>query len=41
MKAINDEQEDQYGHSEILEILTSIASGFAVPLKGEHKTLYE
>ncbi|TNV79323.1 hypothetical protein FGO68_gene10877 [Halteria grandinella] len=33
----NDEQEDHFGHSEFLELLSSIISGFAVPLKGEHR----
>lgn len=33
----NDEQEDHFGHSEFLELLNSIISGFAVPLKGEHR----
>jgi serine/threonine-protein phosphatase 2A regulatory subunit B' len=41
LKSVYDEQEDQYGHSEFLEILGSIIAGFAVPLKGEHKAIYE
>lgn len=40
-RVINDEEEDQYGHSEILEIVNSFAIGFGVPLKGEHKIFYQ
>jgi serine/threonine-protein phosphatase 2A regulatory subunit B' len=41
MKSVYDEYEDQYGHSEFLEILGSIISGFAVPLKGEHRAIFD
>lgn len=41
LKSVYDESEDRYGHSEFLEILGSIIAGFAVPLKGEHKTIFE
>ena len=37
MKAVYDDCEDQYGHSEYLEILGSIIQGLAVPLKGDHR----
>lgn len=40
-KLIFDDSEDQYGHSEHLEIIGSIIAGFAVPLKGEHRAIYE
>ena len=36
MKSVIDDNEDQYGHSEFLEIMGSIIAGFAVPLKGDH-----
>ncbi|CDW73456.1 UNKNOWN [Stylonychia lemnae] len=41
LKVVVDDYEDQFGHSEYLEILGSIITGFAVPLKGEHRQLYE
>ena len=41
LKTVYDESEDRYGHSEFLEILGSIIAGFAVPLKGEHKAIFE
>ena len=37
LKCIFDDHEDQFGHSEYLEIMGSIITGFAVPLKGEHR----
>lgn len=37
MKSVNDDNEDIFGHSEYLEVITSIIAGFAVPLKGEHR----
>jgi hypothetical protein len=41
LKTVYDDSEDRYGHSEFLEIIGSIISGFAVPLKGEHKAIFD
>jgi serine/threonine-protein phosphatase 2A regulatory subunit B' len=41
LKTVYDDSEDRFGHSEFLEILGSIIAGFAVPLKGEHRAIFE
>lgn len=38
---IYDETEEPFGSSEFLELIGSIIVGFAVPLKGEHKSIFE
>lgn len=40
-KLVFDDTEDTFGHAELLEIVAAIVQGFSVPLKGEHRTLYE
>ena len=40
-KLVVDEQEDHFGHAELLEVLAAIIAGFSVPLKGEHRTLFD